>query len=93
MQIAWIQIAVFRSIAGAFPLGEQLGDGNCFGGTRPDVIKRKFGVKSPAKHCEREQQDRHTNGKVAFGAIQLPIVTGGHSHVDSPSVYEASLGS
>ena len=92
MQIAWIQIAVFCSIARAFPLGEQLGDGNGFGGTRTDVVKRKLGVKSPSKDSKREQQNGHTNGEVAFGTIQLPIVAGGHSHVDSPSVYEASLG-
>jgi hypothetical protein len=93
MQIAWIQIAALRSIAGAFPLGEQLGYGNGFGGTCTDVVKRKLGVKSPAKNSEREQEDRHTNGEVAFGAIRLAIVAVGHYHVDSPSVYDVSSGS
>lgn len=90
MQIAWIQIAVLRSIAGAFPLGEQLGDGNGLGGTRTNVVEGELGVKSPAKDSEREQEDRHTNGEVAFGAIQLAIVARSHSQADSLSVYEAS---
>jgi hypothetical protein len=40
------------------------------------VVKRKLGVKSPAEDSKREQQNGHTNGEVAFGAIRLAIVAG-----------------